>query len=291
MNIFISWSGNTSHKIACILRDWLPTVIHYIEPWVSSEDIKKGDRWSLELSKRLEEIHFGIICIDPSNVDSPWLNFEAGALSKSLEHGRVLPVLFGITPAELRGPLAQFQVTSFEKEDFYRLIRSINLTLASSRIDPERLFRSFEIAWPGLLDTINNIQLPSRQIPQSRENTKADQVPTDSLKSRKFKIFYVDSHAENAVSIKKTIELAGGSVELEQVNSAPSISGRNRTKIFYTGTIYYQFTSLLEAAVGAKNIFSKFGTKRIELYDWYDNHYWGNVFELVLYLGDDPAGL
>lgn len=41
MKVFISWSGNKSHKVAMIFREWLPSVIQSLEPYVSSEDIDK----------------------------------------------------------------------------------------------------------------------------------------------------------------------------------------------------------------------------------------------------------
>jgi predicted transcriptional regulator len=158
--IFISWSGETSHKIALILRDWLPALVHEADTWVSSEDIVKGDRWGLELSKQLSETSFGIICLDPTNLQSPWLNFEAGALSKSIEHGKVFPLLFGIPPNEFRGPLAQFQATTFNKDDMYRLIRSLNLAVGASKMPPDRLYKTFELTWPGLLSSIEETEIP-----------------------------------------------------------------------------------------------------------------------------------
>lgn len=54
MEIFISWSGEYSHKLAITLKDWLSNVIQTVDPWVSSEDIEKGDRWSTEIAQKLD---------------------------------------------------------------------------------------------------------------------------------------------------------------------------------------------------------------------------------------------
>jgi hypothetical protein len=233
---------------------------------VSSEDIKKGDRWSIELSRQLDETRFGIICVDATNINSPWLNFEAGALSKSIENGKVFPILFDISPAEIKGPISQFQVTSFEKEDFYRLVKSINNSLQSEKIDHERLSRSFEIAWSGLVSALSKIQLPTSETPYVKQKLDVknlgDILPASS-QSIKFKIIYADYVAEKTVIIKKLIAKYGYNVTLLPINSS-SVSSADINR---NGMLYYRSHELIEAAVDAKNILKEFNI-RISKGDW-----------------------
>jgi hypothetical protein len=170
VKVFISWSGETSHKLALLLRDWLPTVVQNIDFWISSQDIGKGDRWSIELSRQLAETSFGIICVDSSNAYSPWLNFEAGAISKSLEQAKVFPLLFGITPTELKGPLAQFQVTVLNKEDLYELAKSLYQAVGIPSIPLDRFQKTFELAWPGFWRVVKTLT----QIKPSEHNQNLD---------------------------------------------------------------------------------------------------------------------
>jgi len=121
MKVFISWSGSLSMKVALVLQKWMPRVIQSVEPYVSSENIDKGSRWSLDIAKELQGSVYGILCVTKDNYKAPWLNFEAGALSKELDLSRVCPFLYNIKSSELKGPLLQFQATVFEKEDVYRL--------------------------------------------------------------------------------------------------------------------------------------------------------------------------
>lgn len=151
MKVFLSWSGEFSHKVAVILRDWLPSVIQSVEPYVSSEDIDKGARWSTDIAKELEASGYGVLCVTRDNVDSPWLNFEAGALSKSVEKGRVSPFLFSIKRSEVKtGPLLQFQSTIAEREDVCKLLHSINAATEQGALDDARLNTVFDVWWPQL---------------------------------------------------------------------------------------------------------------------------------------------
>jgi hypothetical protein len=135
-SVFLSWSGDSSKSAAQALHTWLPTVIQNVRPYMSAENIDKGERWSIDIAKQLEETNYGIICMTPENIDAPWVLFEAGALSKSIKRSRVSPLLFSLSPSEFtKSPLLQFQLTMFKKDDFYKLLQSVN----NSAPDAERL--------------------------------------------------------------------------------------------------------------------------------------------------------
>lgn len=159
MKVFLSWSGERSKAAATALHAWLPTVIQTVRTYMSAENIDKGERWSIDISKQLEETHFGVICITPENIEAPWVLFEAGALSKSMEKARVSPLLFEIGPSDFtNSPLLQFQLTVFKKDDFSRLLHSMNAAAPDSeKLSVEVLNRSFERAWVELESEIAKI--------------------------------------------------------------------------------------------------------------------------------------
>lgn len=176
MKIFISWSGTKSHKIACELRDWIPSVIQSVEPYVSSEDIDKGTRWSSDIAEELQGSTYGILCLTPDNVEAPWLNFEAGALSKTLKDNNVSPFLIGLKTSDVKGPIVQFQSTLYNKEDVKKLLHSINTANTDNSIEKERLNSYFEVWWPKLEDKLNPIEKEIQTIDSqpSKKTTKAN---------------------------------------------------------------------------------------------------------------------
>ena len=158
MKVFISWSGNKSHKVAMIFREWLPSVIQSLEPYVSSEDIDKGARWSSDIAKELEDSTFGILCVTKDNLHAPWLSFEAGALSKTMDKSFVTPFLFDIKRSEVNGPILQFQSTVFEKEDIKKLIHTLNKACGESGISEAMLDKAFEVWYPTLEEELNGLK-------------------------------------------------------------------------------------------------------------------------------------
>ena len=136
--------------VAEALRTWLEDVIQVIKPWMSSEDIHGGSRWSTEVASRLEKAQYGIICMTRENVMAPWLHFEAGALAKSLSTGFVCPYLFDLRQSDLQGPLVQFQALTAEKDDTLKLLKALNKSLGKDARTDDQLRRIFETLWPKL---------------------------------------------------------------------------------------------------------------------------------------------
>lgn len=180
MKVFLSWSGDLSHKIAIELRDWLPFVIQSVQPYVSSEDIDKGTRWSIDIAKELEDSSFGVLCVTPHNLEAPWINFEAGALSKAFNNSNVSPFLFGLKPSDLKkSPLLQFQSTLYDKKDFLKLILSINNALGKEKLDEPKLQKTFDVWWENLKGKLDTL------LPEAANKPKptGDSDPTDSIKN------------------------------------------------------------------------------------------------------------
>ena len=177
MKVFISWSGERSKKLAEALREWLPNVIQALDPWMSSEDIDKGARWYVDIVSQLESSYYGIICLTSDNIESPWIHFEAGALSKSMEKSRVCPYLFHIDPSIIKGPLVLFQAAKSTKEDTKKLLHSINQALAENALSTEKLDKTFERWWPDLNAKLEEVsKMKDKPIPKRSEVEMIEEI-------------------------------------------------------------------------------------------------------------------
>lgn len=151
VKVFISWSGEQSKAIAEFLKGWLSTVLAgAVEPFVSSQDIAKGERGLNVIAKELEEINYGIVVLTPVNHGASWVNFEAGAMAKSLGQGRVSTVLVGVSRTDITGPLSQFQDTVLtDRGDTKKLVDDM-AKAAGSKAPPATIDVLFESQWPEL---------------------------------------------------------------------------------------------------------------------------------------------
>lgn len=153
MRIFVSWSGEVSCKIAEVLKRWIPCILQSVEVFFSPEDIEKGENWDKILSQELEECRYGIVCLTPENINAPWINFEAGAIAKSLD-SKLTTLMINIKPSDIKGPLSRYQATKIEKQDFYQLIEAINKGL-DNPLEEKVLKNIFDAIWDRLKEDVD----------------------------------------------------------------------------------------------------------------------------------------
>ena len=171
MKLFIAWSGERSKQVALAFRDMLRKVIQIIEPFMSEEDIEKGSRWSDVLAQQLQENDAGLVCLSPENLTKPWLNFEAGALSKSVERARLYTYLYDLKQSDVTGPLSQFQDTLATEEGTKKLLANLN-NKTSKRIESATLDELFKKCWPDLEAAIKGIPPLTTPSPKTSRDQK-----------------------------------------------------------------------------------------------------------------------
>ena len=155
VSVFISWSGDRSLKVAEALRDWLPYIVRGAEPWLSSEDLRKGLQWVPKTNEALGQTDVGLLVLTRENLAAPWVLFEAGAISRAMSSQHCCPILCDLEAEDLTGPLAQFQATSVTcEDDMWRLVKTINLVAKESPIDEARLRKWFDKDWRPFCETV-----------------------------------------------------------------------------------------------------------------------------------------
>ncbi len=163
MRIFISWSGEYSKHYSSALRAWLPCVIQNLDAFMSSHDIQKGDRWLGSIFDSLDSIDFGVVVLTPDNFESPWVQFESGALSKNLSKAKLVPILCDVSDSDLsRNPLSSFQYVKNDKSGILDLVRAINRT-ADSGIPEPVLDKTFDLWWPEFEMQIKDLKPASKR--------------------------------------------------------------------------------------------------------------------------------
>ncbi len=177
MKVFISWSGQRSHKTAKLLDRWIQCVIQAVDPWLSSRDIDRGSLWFSEISNQLANTENGIVCLTKSNKDKPWILFESGALAKGLSSNKVFTFLIDLKPKDVKDPLAQFNHTTPDKDSVYMLLRSINSGLEENGLKDEILLDVFETYWPQFEKDFKQI------IKETPEEEIKEEIPKDDLLS------------------------------------------------------------------------------------------------------------
>ena len=185
MKVFISWSGDRSKAIAEELRDWLPTIVQSLEPFLSTQDVPVGGRGLNVLASELQECSFGILCLTQENKQGQWIHFEAGALSKVIEASRVVPLLLDLKVSDLTGPLVQFQAIAIEdRNGVFALIKAL-AEQSSPPIAESRLQRLFDKLWPELEEKVSQLKVAAASEPKQDARSEREILEEVLLLSRK----------------------------------------------------------------------------------------------------------
>ncbi|HRX58415.1 MAG TPA: TIR domain-containing protein [Eubacteriales bacterium] len=243
MKVFISWSGERSNKIAETLKLWIKHVIQSVEPFVSSQDISKGARWSTDIAAELQDTHFGILCVTKDNFQQPWLLFEAGALSKTIDKTYVVPLLFDLEPSDLQdSPLLQFQATVYSKDEIKKLMVTLNTACENTALEPHELEETFEVWYPKLEESLGKIEpdeVEAKGKGKIKDTEKTLQILEEILEltriNQKLLRNPENATAESTETLLKRTERLMHRLETYDGIRARSLSPRLISKMVHTG--------------------------------------------------------
>jgi hypothetical protein len=120
---------------------------------------------------------------EPSRQFRESLLFEAGALSKTLEKTFVCPYLVNLQPADVRGPLSQFQMTTAEKEETRKLLHTINKALGDQALQPGQVNAAFDKWWGDLDSRLEAISSTRLSVPVKRSTRELIEEVLDTVRA------------------------------------------------------------------------------------------------------------
>ncbi|MDQ0277520.1 hypothetical protein QO003_001823 [Arthrobacter silviterrae] len=150
------------------------------EPWISTEN-KAGTLWLPEIDKSLSDTDFGIVCVSKSNQHAPWLNFEAGALSRKVAGKReLMPVLlidFEKT-GEVNGPVTSFQMKFANQDGFLEIMEALNSSERGPKIDSAILAERVGHLWPSIEAEVAKVKagIESKNVAERSDSDKIDEL-------------------------------------------------------------------------------------------------------------------
>ncbi|WP_323095986.1 hypothetical protein [Intrasporangium sp. YIM S08009] len=123
----------------------------------SQTSTSKPDRGIADIEEALKEAKAGIVVVTKHTMERPWINFEAGALSKVVgddPKNRVIPLLVGFDKTtDLLGPLSILQAVPFDEDGMRRVLRSLYSAFGM----PDKSASRIKAYWPELKKAVDDI--------------------------------------------------------------------------------------------------------------------------------------
>ena len=134
-------------------------------------DTEKGTKWDSEISNELEQSDICIITLTRESLNSQWIMFEAGAISRRVERARICPIVFNIEKTDIQGPLSRFQATAFNEHEIHQLLTTINKAAKDAALTEADLDASFKKWWPDLKSEVEAICLTADTVGKCQNRT------------------------------------------------------------------------------------------------------------------------
>jgi hypothetical protein len=124
--------------------------------------------------------------VTKTNLNAPYLLFEAGALTKT-DKGILIPVLCNLRMIDLtnaQSPLARFQGCAVTAEDIWGLVLSVNRAPEQPLAEERRLRNNFEKWWPDFeadfkaIDFSEQEEVPAETTPEKTLGKIEDAIET-----------------------------------------------------------------------------------------------------------------
>lgn len=208
MQVFVSWSGAHSQAVAVGLAAMLRSLDSGFQPWISSVDISSGRRWWDEVHGALAQAQFGVLCVGRNTLRSLWVMFEAGAMSMAMPDSRLCPLLIGVAPSELPGPLQGFQSRMADEAGIWTLVLDMH-RLEPTLPDERTLQRRFKRSWPTLMRQI--AEAPA-DLPNSLDPTDYNRLDSQGVE-RLIQIHFTASARRLQQVVAEALTRAGGRVD------------------------------------------------------------------------------
>jgi hypothetical protein len=179
LKVFISWSGN-SRGVAQAINKALPSLFDKASPWISTDN-RSGSIWLPAIDAQLTDTDFGIVCVSKANQHAPWLNFEAGALSRRVDAKReLMPVLLIDFDSmnEVEGPVTGFQMQMATVDGFFAIMKDLNSCELGPNISEKILRSRVELAWLDIEKEVRKVResQSSTQVVERTDSEKIDEV-------------------------------------------------------------------------------------------------------------------
>lgn len=155
MKVFLSWSGERSHRVARALKRHVESISSNVEAW-EADDLRPGAEWARSLIPNIERADVAVLCLTRRNLSAPWISFELGAFYRSEVERAAVPYLLDVSRESLDFPVGMFQAVEADRSGTKKLFWRVAEGLGIEEQSFEDIFGSR--IWPNLAEELDEIR-------------------------------------------------------------------------------------------------------------------------------------